>query len=934
MSDIAEIGFKADTSDLSDAMVKLEQLSPTAAKVEGNVDRLNATMLKLISTMERSTVRASRGVSANDNLGKSYAKLETTMERVNKLTGVSKTSAIAQGASYDALGQKVESLRSKYNPLYAVISRYKKNIADIRSANSLGALSLNEMTEAISRQRRAALTAIGAIKANAKAVEQYGVKSGARHNVGNLAAQFQDIGVTAAMGMNPLMVALQQGTQISAVLGPLGMAGAVKSLGAALQAVLSPMALMTIAFTALAVVGIQMVEWSALAKNSLNGLADILPSVAKYSALAAVGLALMYTPSIINGARALPGLVLALSKRLWGVAAALYATVGLPVLLVAGFVAIVAAANVFHDDLTRILGFDIVDSAKQGVNFIIGIFVGGYKSIVKTWAILPMAFSDIAVQAVNGALKHIVKFTKKTRNVLNSLPGVNIPILPENVSLIKNRFKGVAKAVGQVFDTEFKGAIDTDYIGNIATGITDMANKAGAKLRKIASGISTEDGKEKKDSFKKIVSGSQSDSASVRAEIEGLNMTSSAARALKNETDLLNKARNAGIKLTPAQTTQLKELAATYTALQTTLESGKFIKEMTVASEGNVISLQAERQALGLVGEELEKLKARTEILAAIKKSETSLTDTQTESLLKQAEAVAVLRSQNAIEKSFNDQSAALEESVLTQKTEIEALGLTESAAAALRFERKLLNDEMFRGVAMSPAQQQALKDEAASLNILQQQYTKMKEKIDFAKSTTKSFFSEMQSGLAKGKNLFTTFADSVVNSLNKILDRLLDKAFDKLIDGIFSGGSGGGIVSSVGKALGFAKGGAFDNSSQKFAKGGTFTNTVVNKPTMFQFAKGGALGEMGEAGPEAIIPLKRGADGSLGVQMYGGNQGGSNERPVANMNFVTKQTISGAVSSQDIVALMRQQSEQQQQDTRRSVLAWLQQEQVDGAVA
>jgi hypothetical protein len=50
---------------------------------------------------------------------------------------------------------------------------------------------------------------------------------------------------------------------------------------------------------------------------------------------------------------------------------------------------------------------------------------------------------------------------------------------------------------------------------------------------------------------------------------------------------------------------------------------------------------------------------------------------------------------------------------------------------------------------------------------------------------------------------------------------------------------------------------------SGKFAKGGTFTNSVVTEPTLFRHA--GGLGEMGEAGPEAIMPLRRAA-GGLGI--------------------------------------------------------------------
>jgi lambda family phage tail tape measure protein len=53
-------------------------------------------------------------------------------------------------------------------------------------------------------------------------------------------------------------------------------------------------------------------------------------------------------------------------------------------------------------------------------------------------------------------------------------------------------------------------------------------------------------------------------------------------------------------------------------------------------------------------------------------------------------------------------------------------------------------------------------------------------------------------------------------------------------------------------------------NGIQKFARGG-----IVDKPTMFPFAKG--IGLMGEAGPEAIMPLRRGRDGRLGVQATNG---------------------------------------------------------------
>lgn len=63
-----------------------------------------------------------------------------------------------------------------------------------------------------------------------------------------------------------------------------------------------------------------------------------------------------------------------------------------------------------------------------------------------------------------------------------------------------------------------------------------------------------------------------------------------------------------------------------------------------------------------------------------------------------------------------------------------------------------------------------------------------------------------------------------------------------------------------IGFLGGFSNGGAFEGGVQAFAKGG-----VVSSPTMFPMANGAGL--MGEAGPEAIMPLSRDSSGALGVK-------------------------------------------------------------------
>jgi lambda family phage tail tape measure protein len=63
---------------------------------------------------------------------------------------------------------------------------------------------------------------------------------------------------------------------------------------------------------------------------------------------------------------------------------------------------------------------------------------------------------------------------------------------------------------------------------------------------------------------------------------------------------------------------------------------------------------------------------------------------------------------------------------------------------------------------------------------------------------------------------------------------------------------------------IGSAKGNVF--TSQGLS---AFSGRVVSSPTVFPFANG--IGLMGEAGPEAILPLKRGRDGKLGITSSNG---------------------------------------------------------------
>jgi lambda family phage tail tape measure protein len=121
----------------------------------------------------------------------------------------------------------------------------------------------------------------------------------------------------------------------------------------------------------------------------------------------------------------------------------------------------------------------------------------------------------------------------------------------------------------------------------------------------------------------------------------------------------------------------------------------------------------------------------------------------------------------------------------------------------------------------------------------------------------------------------FRQFAQSIIEEITRMVTRMLIIApLLRSVQSMFGGGGGGGLLgvaSTLSKTIGFgasAMGNVFaQNGIQKFARGG-----IVDKPTMFPFAKG--IGLMGEAGPEAIMPLRRGRDGRLGVQAANGGGG------------------------------------------------------------
>lgn len=183
--------------------------------------------------------------------------------------------------------------------------------------------------------------------------------------------------------------------------------------------------------------------------------------------------------------------------------------------------------------------------------------------------------------------------------------------------------------------------------------------------------------------------------------------------------------------------------------------------------------------------------------------------------------------------------------------------------------------------------------------------------------------FSSMEDAVVNfamtGKLSFADFTKSILADMARIATR---QASSALLSSLVGAGAsyfgGGGAATSAGStAAGYsgdlsgftpgsvqANGGAWSGGVQMFANGAAFTNSVVSKPTAFGMASG-QTGVMGEAGPEAIMPLTRTAGGQLGVRaISGGGSGGGNVYNFPVAVSVQTQGAGGAASAEDTTQL------------------------------
>ncbi|MFC3569415.1 phage tail tape measure protein [Paracoccus simplex] len=191
------------------------------------------------------------------------------------------------------------------------------------------------------------------------------------------------------------------------------------------------------------------------------------------------------------------------------------------------------------------------------------------------------------------------------------------------------------------------------------------------------------------------------------------------------------------------------------------------------------------------------------------------------------------------------------------------------------------------------PALGKGLEQSARMVAEFDAELARLRESMTYANREVGTLTQGIGSGLRRAFAGLVFDGMKLSDALKGIARSMADSAFAvamRPVEQALAGALAQGVNGMVSAALPFANGGAFAQGRvMPFAKGG-----VVSQPTFFPMR--GATGLMGEAGAEAIMPLRRGADGRLGVAAAGG--GG---RPL-NVTF--------NVSTPDVAGFQRSQSQ------------------------
>lgn len=231
-ADIAAYGAALDRLKARyDPLLAAQQKYQAAIDAINQAERMGAISASLaIDARLRETAALNGQISALN--GVAAAQKNAAQAMVNRVTIVPD-----RGADIEAYGQQLDALRARFNPIYAAIAQYKAAVMEARQAEQLGAISSDEMTAAIGRQRQATLASIAAIKSRQTAANSNNPRLSGPQLQG-LGFQANDVLTMAMMGAPLSQIAASQGGQIFQTLqmGEGGVSGSLSAIKGSIAA--------------------------------------------------------------------------------------------------------------------------------------------------------------------------------------------------------------------------------------------------------------------------------------------------------------------------------------------------------------------------------------------------------------------------------------------------------------------------------------------------------------------------------------------------------------------------------------------------------------------------------------------------------------------------------------------------------------------------
>ncbi|WP_428945307.1 phage tail tape measure protein [Pantoea sp. FN060301] len=234
-----------------------------------------------------------------------------------------------------------------------------------------------------------------------------------------------------------------------------------------------------------------------------------------------------------------------------------------------------------------------------------------------------------------------------------------------------------------------------------------------------------------------------------------------------------------------------------------------------------------------------------------------------------------------SLEQSYNDKISQLRQQRASASSDI----AREEIDQEIQLQRQALSTELNNYDEHMQRMNQSRRSFSAGASRAWQEYQDSAANVSaMSQQLFSNAFGGMEDSLVNfvttGKASFKDFTTSIISDLARIAARQALVGIGSSIFGsVFSAGAsaaGGASASSAGSSGGMG----MSTNFHAYAKGGVpggntisaYRNGVYDSPQYFAFAKG--AGVFGEAGPEAIMPLARGSDGSLGVRMVNGGGG------------------------------------------------------------